>query len=348
MTKNKKRCIVFFVSISLSLLAIELFCRAAYPESTNARFTQLEKYLNKSKRFNSLVDVIENDEELFWKLKPSSTLVDSMGSYKGIIANAQGLREDHEIKKKEDNEVRILFLGDSCTFGYNLKHDQGFVDLTEKKLAIQFSKLKIECINAGVPGYSLFQGKKFLETKGLNYTPDAIVLNFGWNDQNNWDNRSDTDHYQSIKNSQPPNIFSYSRFFRLLWSHNTSSTTNANTPRLSPDQFAQQLRDIINLCAEKNIKLFVLVWPFDYNIDKNKNPKTRGDWQIAQYHFEKQTTLIDLVPVVQSLSNNKQNPHTLKDIFIDTGHATAFTNEQFSTQIYTALASWIKLKLTNS
>jgi hypothetical protein len=46
------------------------------------------------------------------------------------------------------------------------------VNRTEVDLRERHSSTAIECIDAGVPGYSIFQGWRFLESRGFAFDPD--------------------------------------------------------------------------------------------------------------------------------------------------------------------------------
>jgi lysophospholipase L1-like esterase len=75
---------------------------------------------------------------------------------------------------------RILFLGDSITFGDYLQEDETFVRLVES-LAAQQGK-DWETINAGVGAIGIQDEIAILQETGLSVTPDVVVLDFYLND----------------------------------------------------------------------------------------------------------------------------------------------------------------------
>lgn len=98
-----------------------------------------------------------------------------------IHTNSQGLR-DKEYDQKEDDEFRILAIGDSCTWGgYGTDLEETYLKLLEKKLNERGSK-SFSVINAGVPGYNTLQEYLYLKERGINYEPNMILLTVALND----------------------------------------------------------------------------------------------------------------------------------------------------------------------
>ena len=84
---------------------------------------------------------------------------------------------------KPAGAVRIVCLGDSCTAADLLAdHAQAYPRQLERLLGERHRGRAVEVLNAGVGGYSSFQGRLWLERELLGYEPDAVVVYFGWND----------------------------------------------------------------------------------------------------------------------------------------------------------------------
>ena len=113
----------------------------------------------------------EYDPLLFWRLKPGS------GS-EGDRANSLGLTGP-EVPTRKEGEFRVLSLGESTTYGWRVPPDQCYSSLLEARLR---ETRDARVINAGSPGYSLVQGRIFLEYHGLDLLPDAVLIYFGAND----------------------------------------------------------------------------------------------------------------------------------------------------------------------
>jgi lysophospholipase L1-like esterase len=72
---------------------------------------------------------------------------------------------------------RIVFLGDSNTFGFGVLAEESFVQVTERLLP------GVHAINLGVSGYSSYQGRLVIERDLATLRPDAVVLSFNFNDR---------------------------------------------------------------------------------------------------------------------------------------------------------------------
>lgn len=120
-----------------------------------------------------LVEVFQPDPVLFWRLIPGELYLPDR-----IPINRQGYRGPEFEAVKPSGTVRVIALGDSCTF---LGHP-AYPELLEQKLRAAFPGKSIEVLNLAVPGYSSWQGRKQLETEGLQLQPDLILIYFGWND----------------------------------------------------------------------------------------------------------------------------------------------------------------------
>ncbi|MDP3937674.1 MAG: SGNH/GDSL hydrolase family protein [Deltaproteobacteria bacterium] len=102
------------------------------------------------------------------------------GDYpEGIHINPDGYRGPDLLPPRE-GRVRIVTLGDSCTFGVNIPDESQTYSRVLERL-LRERGLDAEVVNAGVPGYTSFQGTLLLpELERLR--PDAITIYYGWND----------------------------------------------------------------------------------------------------------------------------------------------------------------------
>lgn len=96
--------------------------------------------------------------------------------------NQFGFRGPDVSSSKASDTTRILFLGDSVTFGTQLADDQTPVMHVQHYLESHSSSRRAECMNAGVCGYATWQELDLLKDEGLAAEPDVVVLQFCLND----------------------------------------------------------------------------------------------------------------------------------------------------------------------
>jgi len=84
---------------------------------------------------------------------------------------------------RERGVIRIVALGSSETFGWGIPEESTYVNILQEMINRDSSLPEVEIINAGVPGYSSYQGKKYYMADIVSLKPDIILLLFGWSDQ---------------------------------------------------------------------------------------------------------------------------------------------------------------------
>lgn len=292
--------------------------------------------------------VFESDPELFWRLKRGVRLPDDARPFFGLISNAQGLREDHEVPPvKPPGEVRILFLGDSVTFGYLVRDDEAFVEGVERELRARVPGVRLECINAGVPGYSLFQGLRFLETCGFALFPDLVVLEFGWNDQAHWPGGNDAERYASAQAARLPAWLAWSRLAELVAPDRTAASPGGDDrARVSPEEFRALLEEARAATRARGVDLLLLVSAGRFNLNPEMTEKGRTGYQIQQYLEARDTpfgpdggpALVDGVSAVLALLG----PLSAEELFFDGVHPTAAGHRAYATALVERIQPWLE------
>lgn len=84
---------------------------------------------------------------------------------------------------KDPNAFRVIILGGSSVFGEFVETpDQNLGTVLEGELKQRYPGIKIQLINAGVPGYTSAQEYLYIESELIKYQPDLIIIEDGWND----------------------------------------------------------------------------------------------------------------------------------------------------------------------
>jgi len=147
------------------LLVIALFIEIATRVFFVITNRKIDSYRNFS--FNREPKIYMSDPVLGYRLLPNVSrnafTSDFTVTYK---TNSMGLREK---ELENSTKFKILFLGDSLTFGEGIPYGSRFSDLIEKEMKNVYS------INAGVPGYGIHQMYSWLERYGVNLKPDLVV-----------------------------------------------------------------------------------------------------------------------------------------------------------------------------
>lgn len=101
-----------------------------------------------------------------------------------LLIDAEGFRSSGKRDSgRSSNVYRILCIGDSITFGFNVDQDAPYPRQLEVELGRRYPGRVFEVINAGVPGWSWLQGERFLRFDGLALHPSLVVMGHGTNDQ---------------------------------------------------------------------------------------------------------------------------------------------------------------------
>lgn len=91
-----------------------------------------------------------------------------------VHINSRGLRTTEVEIPKPAGTTRILNLGDSIAFGWEVREEMTYGRVLEGLLAD--AGQPVEVVNAGVPTWNLESERNFLLQEGLDYDPDLIVL----------------------------------------------------------------------------------------------------------------------------------------------------------------------------
>lgn len=178
--------------------------------------------------------------------------------------------------------TKIVFLGDSNTFGYTVRTEETFVELLDRALP------DVEAINLGVVGYSSYQGLITLFEKALPLEPDILVVSFNFNDRRYVLSVDDQDSAERFNRVYASHTLWAEWTTRLLdsmyiargcrallrWigvpdSQGGGATIPAQVavdtllPRVSPAAYRQHLRQMAKAVTERGIGLVFII--FDDN-----------------------------------------------------------------------------------
>jgi len=100
--------------------------------------------------------------------------------------NSLGYRGPEWPAEKEPGAWRVLFLGDSFTYGKGIEEKGIFASVAGERLGEALNR-KVEVLNLSRPGWDTVDEIDALEKTGLRYRPDLVVLVFFLNDATHLD-----------------------------------------------------------------------------------------------------------------------------------------------------------------
>ncbi len=174
------------------------------------------------------IPVLFNDPEFIFRVRPDA---EGAEDYRGI--NSLGFRgKEFDLGPRRNREQRIITLGDSCTFGWNIKvQEETWPWKVAAKVTEKFAIPSVT-YNLGQPGYSTTQGRMVFESWFDRIDPDVVVLYFGWNDVRESPLLTDAQTIQALKvvNSTWVTVLRSLRFY-LLFEHWVSGVFKARVAR---------------------------------------------------------------------------------------------------------------------
>ncbi len=206
-----------------------------------------------------------DDRYLFWRLEPGVNIDNGR-----IRTNALGFRDDEFEKRKPPGVYRIICLGDSVTFGWNVSQGFSYPVMLERALnfppADDVRYRKFDVMNMGIPGYSSFQGVTLFQREAVNYEPDLVIYSFGINDLQSCI-LSDAENYRRnssfvytlMRWSEKSRLYQYLKGMlqrRVKTVKNTESEGKKN--RVSAEEFGNNVRKMTELTEKHGVKLLFL------------------------------------------------------------------------------------------
>jgi hypothetical protein len=298
----------------------------------------------------------EADPVLIWRLRKNVRFPEDHAVFPGIVSNSQRLRSAVEIPaKKTANELRILFVGDSVTFGWGVPHEATYSELTGRALQERFPDLSVTIINAGVPAYGTLQGLRFLEAEGFDYQPDLVVVgSFGFTDSLPWEGIPETERFRrwDAEQANPRLQWSYTArlISRFLYAREYPPSPTPDRPRLNLVEFRDVLERIREATQQHGAQLLVLIPPHMNNLNGRVTPGTLGPQQqvLADFGETLHLGLINEPALVDGagLLFEMTDEHDSSKLMIDLVHPTEFYHAAFAAEVDSAIAPWVELEVS--
>lgn len=272
------------------------------------------------------------NEEIKYELVP-----ESKAKVEGITyeINSFGFR-DKKYRVRKAHDRRIIFTGDSLTYGWCLPLEETYHKQLEARLAAR--GYSADVMGMGVVGYNIVQEYYLIKDHVLRFSPDMVVLQIGPND---FERTVDiTVHQKSGKFVLIPYhdisipymmketgltrfLMNYSHLFRFL-NIRFFRLKKKNNPEFSPENMYllgeekafDYLGNIKSLLDESTIPLAVVIFP--YRKIEETYIYAGLTQKVKRFFDEKEIPYLDLYDAF----NNEDQP----DIWIDRIHPNAEGN----------------------
>ncbi|MCA9407445.1 MAG: SGNH/GDSL hydrolase family protein [Candidatus Omnitrophica bacterium] len=206
--------------------------------------------------------------------------------------NSFGFRGEEFNYQKLPATYRVVFLGDSFTFGEGVYDDDVYPVIFER-IANELNLLEgktFESVNLGVGGFNTQQQWALLEELGDKLTPDALIVGYNLNDAEDYlfefrersllrKERVVDREIHLIKAENPPAFIHLSRLHRLVWQYTQQRRISQATigfynnlysgDSLTWRQNKLALESMVQYARERNIPLTIVIFPVLYKVNRN-------------------------------------------------------------------------------
>lgn len=167
------------ILMALSTTVVLLVCEFGF------RVVLRTRYAIQVSSWESPLFKIEPDSEVEFTMHPGAVRESKVAEDLDVTwcyeLNADGFRGSCAAGIKEADEIRILFLGDSYTFGWAVNDDETYPVMVEALLNERKRNCRFTSMNLAVPGYNTIQ-QSCLIHRVRDYRPDLVVLGYVMND----------------------------------------------------------------------------------------------------------------------------------------------------------------------
>jgi lysophospholipase L1-like esterase len=296
-------------------------------------------------------EVYKKDPRLFWRFRENMTTRSRQFSYLDYQINSHGMRGPKFSDTKSG--YRILALGNSCTFGWGVPYESTFAYRLQQMLTQRDPKQNFEVLNAGVPGYSSYQGKIYFREL-LALKPDMVLIMFGWNDHAPA-GKGIIDSQEKMPGTlilDAQNLFSSMKIYQLMRKAILSCTEKrefvpldqpTGLRRVPRDQFFQNLTDIIRTARANNIKPVLVIPPIAALKIYFKETASSMHTMHGAYQDEiKRVGQYEQTPVVDLQAAFDQDTGLFDDAYADCTHFNAKGHEVAAATIADTVETLLK------
>lgn len=282
------------VTLLVFFTVLEVIGRIVAPSDRNARWAHESSHVRLT-GFPALNDILESDSGRFWRLKanvPPQQIIGRVGNDNLIFSFSTDGDGFRKMPAPRSHGQTILFIGDSCTLGIGVDDDATIPAVVQDRLPGR------RCINAGVPGYSAYQGRVYLEAIIGKLKPQFVVMCFGFNDAAAWDDLSDLEHAAAmVAPAHWGSGFGLTRLIGKFAAPSATSQSVGTRPRLTDAEFSAEVDSMLATCSANGAEPILLIWPLREQL--NQPGLTGKQFAFARVGQINGAVIVDLVEAVR-------------------------------------------------
>ena len=267
------------------------------------------------------------DPNLIWRPRPG---------YR--IFNQQGFRGPELPVRKPNNAYWIFTVGDSNTLGW--RGERGANWPAWLHAFLRRDSDRFEVVNAGVWGYSTYQGRFRLE-EALAYRPNMVLVSFGSNDAI-LARVPDHEYVESLWSTRFQQTLEPFRLGRLLTgSAMQLSALSGGAPghRVSLEDYRQNLEAMVRMAREQDVQMVLLTRPYIGPVPLNDRWKTFAP---SYNEVTAEIARVHALPLIDLYHDFKNR----KSFFRDESHFTAEGHARAARIVYRHLQPFLREEAT--
>lgn len=209
-----------------------------------------------------------------------------------IVINSRGFVGLEFEDPRSDGTVRIVALGDSCTFGQATR-DGHYPFLLERLLNQDAHEVRFQVINAGIEGLNSELALRRLRSKVVPLSPDLVTVYVGWNDLMKFDPAGQTEQPRlAIVARVLDRLWMVRGMRKLVFYHlrprlmPPATGPASRTGRFAeyrPKVFETHLREIVATAEEAGARVALLTLPSVVSDDMTSEDLRRANVQFPYF-----------------------------------------------------------------
>jgi len=225
--------------------------------------------------------------------------------------NPRGYRDLDRTLAKPPGMRRVVSLGDSFAWGASVEFEDAYPQRLERGLRRR-RREPWQVVNLALPGMNTVDEAAQLETEGMAYGPDLVLLGYVLNDS---EDATAAEARRAVEWAEPKEmprgVLDRSALFRVISTRLWATAENRRRVRGYRSMYAEDapgwiaaraaLRRMGGLCREKGVPFMVAIFPLFGNPLDDRYPFAEIHAKVGQAAGEAGAKVVDLLPAYRGL-----------------------------------------------